>query len=406
MKRLLLLGVLFVGYWQQAAAIDDADLAGQVGSMAFEAEALEPDNTPSNATVSDADSALLPQDNLEQVLADVERRYGETAATLRSLYKQIEQKRRNIDKIELEILACQRAIAKERKELAGQVKAAYEMGQQEELKLLLNQQDPALSSRMMIYYSYINKARLAKIAQLESSIKSLEQLDKQKQAETQQLELDLQQKKMQQAALNEVRQQRKALLADMAATSYQEQLNYLAESENKLRALITSLPQELGIKASPPVPVATGEAVADVGQDAVPDSNVADVQGDFTHFKGKLSWPVQGKIVRNASGLAAEGGVLIEAKEGLDVHAVAAGKVTFADWMRSYGYLVIIDHGGGYMSLYAFNQSLFKQVNDTVKAGEIIASVGQSGGRSQPGLYFGIRKNAQPIDPLVWCRSY
>ncbi|MDD5271431.1 MAG: peptidoglycan DD-metalloendopeptidase family protein [Methylovulum sp.] len=401
MKRLLLLGVLFAGYWQQVEAIDDADLAGQAG-MAFEAEALEPDNAPSDA----ASVAPLPQDNLEQVLADVEKRYGEIAATLRYLYKQIEQKRRNIDKIELEILACQRAIAKERKELAGQVKAAYEMGQQEELKLLLNQQDPALSSRMMIYYSYINKARLAKIAQLETSIQNLERWDKQKQAETQQLELDLQQKKMQQAALNGVRQQRKALLADMAATSYQEQLNYLAESENKLRALIASLPQELGIKASPPVPAATGEAAAGDGQAAVPDKGFADVQGGFSHLKGKLSWPVQGKVMRSASGLGAEGGVLIEAKEGLDVHAVAAGKITFADWMRSYGYLVIIDHGDGYMSLYAFNQSLFKQVNDTVKAGEVIASVGQSGGRSQPGLYFGIRKNAQPIDPLVWCRGY
>jgi len=112
----------------------------------------------------------LSQDNLEKLLADVEKRYGEIASELRSLERQIAQKRRNIDKIELDILKKQRAIAKERRDLAGQVKAAYLMGQQEELKLLLNQQDPALSSRMMIYYSYINKARMLKIAQLEQSI--------------------------------------------------------------------------------------------------------------------------------------------------------------------------------------------------------------------------------------------
>jgi len=400
-KRLL--GLLLCVCVRQAAALEGDGLQA---SEAESGQALEAEMLPDAdvAAGSDAATAPLPQDNLEQLLADVEKRYGEIAAALHSLYKQIEQKRQNIEKIELEIAVCQRAIAKERKDLAGQVKAAYEMGEQEELKLLLNQQDPALSSRMMIYYSYINKARMAKIAQLEKSIADLEQLDQQKQTETQQLELDLRQKQAQQAALNTVRQQRKTLLADIAATSYEEQIRYQAESEQKLRGLIASLPQELGIKAAPAEnapPVA-----ADAGESTSPSADFTEPLGDFTDFKGKLSWPVQGRVVRNAGHVGVEGGVLIEAKEGVDVRAVAAGKVTFADWLRSYGYLVIIDHGGGYMTLYAFNQSLYKQVNDTVKPGDVIASVGQSGGRSQPGLYFGIRKNAMPIDPLVWCQSY
>lgn len=404
-----MVGKLLLPLWlgmglQPALAADEA----AIGPADIQTQAESPAASAPSLATEGQDAVAQTPDNLEQLLADVEKRYGETAASLRSLHKQIEQIRRNIDKIATEIFACQRAIAKERKDLAGQVRAAYEMGQQEELKLLLNQQDPALSSRIMIYYSYINKARMAKIAQLESEIAKLEQWDKQKQAETQQLELDSQQKQLQQAALNEVRQQRKALLANIAATSYQEQLSYLTESENKLRGLIASLPKELGI-SKPTMPQDTPKLASAPEQAAEADSGFSDLQGDFSGFKGRLPWPVQGKLAITVNNLqhtnGEQNGVLIEAKEGVDVRAVAAGKISFADWMRSYGYLVIIDHGNGYMTLYAFNQSLYKHVNDTVQAGEVIASVGQSGGRSQPGLYFGIRRNAMPLDPLVWCRN-
>ncbi|PPD50893.1 MAG: peptidase M23 [Methylobacter sp.] len=393
MEKTLFFSLLFGAWLHNAQAIDQ--WADPVHEASDDQDSIQPSSQDTSPT--------LPQDNLEQLLADVEKRYGETASLLRSLLRQIENKRRNIDRIELDILTNQRMIAKERKELAGQVKAAYQMGQQEELKLLLNQQDPALSSRMMIYYSYINKARLAKIRQLEQSIQDLEQLDKQRQTETELLEQDLKEKKLQQTALNEVRKQRNALLADTLATSYEEQQRYLSESENKLRNLIANLPQELGISAN----AAPVETPAPDGQEP-PRNEFNDLQGSFDSLKGKLRWPVQGKLVRNFSDTQtenAQNGVLIEAKEGVEVHAVAGGKVTFADWMRSYGYLIIIDHGDGYMSLYAFNQSLDKQVNDTVKAGDVIATVGQSGGRSRPGLFFGIRKKAVPVSPLQWCRS-
>ena len=97
-------------------------------------------------------------------------------------------------------------------------------------------------------------------------------------------------------------------------------------------------------------------------------------------------------------------GVLIDAPEGMEIKAVTQGNVVYAEWMRGYGLLIIVDHGHGYMTLYAFNQSLYKKMGDTVEAGDVIASVGQSGGRSQSGLYFGIRKKGVPIDPLEWCR--
>jgi septal ring factor EnvC (AmiA/AmiB activator) len=393
---------LFVGTLL-AIALQNAQALGEVEQI------VTPDDERVSIEAANQ-QALAQQAALEQLLVDVEKRYGETAASLRVLQRQIEQKHQNIGKIEHDILAHQHTLARERKELAGHVKSAYQMGRQEALKLILNQHDPALSSRMMIYYRYIDKARLEKIGQIEQAVKTLEQLEQQKQTETALLERDLEQKTLQQAALGEVRKQRNALLMEAATFSSEEQFSYLRESEHKLLNLIASLPHELGIVAdAAPEAGATADAPEKNGEAQAPsDPNFTVLQGRFSGFKGWLSWPVQGRVVRNFNGLQSEGvqsGVLIEAKEGVDVRAVAGGKVTFAGWMRSYGYLVIIDHGEGYMTLYAFNQTLYKQVNDVVKAGEAIAAVGQSGGRRRSGLYFGIRKNAQPIDPLIWCRS-
>jgi septal ring factor EnvC (AmiA/AmiB activator) len=132
-----------------------------------------------------------------------------------------------------------------------------------------------------------------------------------------------------------------------------------------------------------------------------------ELKADFSALKGSLPWPVRGRLAQKFGSPRTEGawdGVLIDAPEGMEIKAVTQGKVVYAEWMRGYGLLIIIDHGHGYMTLYAFNQSLYKKMGDTVAAGDVIASVGQSGGRSEAGLYFGIRNKGVPIDPLEWCR--
>jgi septal ring factor EnvC (AmiA/AmiB activator) len=135
------------------------------------------------------------------------------------------------------------------------------------------------------------------------------------------------------------------------------------------------------------------------------------IGGDFSSLKGQLPWPVKGRLTNKFGSARAEGaesiwdGVLINAGEGTEIRAVTSGKVVFSDWLRGYGLLIIIDHGKGYMTLYAFNQSLYRQVGEWVDVGEVIASVGQSGGRSHSGLYFGIRNKGKPVDPLEWCRK-
>ncbi|MDO9105326.1 MAG: peptidoglycan DD-metalloendopeptidase family protein [Methylovulum sp.] len=345
--------------------------------------------------------------DVQNVLAEIEQRYGETAALLKSLHGQIEQERRVLNKIRRDMQSYQNEIDRENKELVAQVRAAYLMGQQEKLKLMLNQQDPGLSSRMMVYYDYFNRERLAKLAAIEKTINRLDQLDKQKQAETALLEQSLAQKKSEQAILNKLRAQRSELLAQAPDDFSSDglRLSQLKENENKLKALMASLHGHDDITVTDTGQSETGVDGIDDGLSA--SDSFSAPNGKFSTLKGKLQWPVRGKVVQNFASLQSENiqnGVLIDANEGVEVHAVANGKVAFAEWMQSYGFLMIIEHGEGYMTLYAFNQSLYKHKNDAVAAGEVIAAVGQSGGRSQPGLYFGIRRQGMPIDPLEWCR--
>ena len=339
--------------------------------------------------------------SLQNLLADIEKRYGETAATLKALQIKIEQKYQSLDKIRQDTQAYELKIEQLNKELAGQVRAAYAMGQKEKLKLLLNQQDPALSGRMMVYFSYINKERLKKLADLKAAIQHLDQLGKQEKTETDLLDQDIEQKKSEQVALDEARKQRNTLLAQISRdfSSSEQQLNQLQISENSLKNLMATLPiteEELAADAEQPKEL---QALAEPS----PELN-----GDFTSLKGQLPWPVQGRLAQKFDSPRAEvgrwDGVLIDAGEGTEIKAVTKGKVVYAEWLRGYGLLLIIDHGHGYMTLYAFNQSLYKHIGDTVEAGDVIASVGLSGGRSQAGLYFGIRKKGVPIDPLEWCR--
>lgn len=360
----------------------------------------------------------LQKNTLNTQLSEVEKLYGRTAALLKALQAQVEQKRENLSRIRQEKQSLHDEVAKQNKELAGQVKAAYAMGQKEQLKLLLNQQDPALSSRMLVYYDYLNKARLAKLTTISESMQHLDRLDKQQQMETELLEKNLEQKKSEQIAVDGVRRRRAQLLAQLKSdfSSNEQQIIHLRESENKLKNLVSSLQRstnDLTFEVEQAKKLHKTVQVASEPAKDLPGSgdDFPKLKGDFPSLKGQLSWPVKGRLsnkfgsARAESGESIWDGVLIDASEGTEIHAVTSGKVVFSDWLRGYGLLIIVDHGKGYMTLYAFNQSLYRQAGEWVDIGEAIASVGQSGGRNHPGLYFGIRNNGKPVDPIEWCRK-
>ncbi|MDD5579943.1 MAG: peptidoglycan DD-metalloendopeptidase family protein [Methylobacter sp.] len=361
-----------------------------------------------NAVQQDMQRIQLDQKTLNNQLAEIEKKFGETAAFLKKLKEQIELQRQSLTHIRQEIHTLQNEISTQNEELAGQIKAAYAMGQKEKLKLMLNQRDPALASRMMVYYDYLNSARLTKLTNIEESLKRFDRLSRQKQDETRLLVHTLQQKEEEQSALDNAKYQRKELLTHLSKDFYSngQQLRQLNESEIKLKRLLASLQKTTDDSALETEQV--NALSTPKNDDSGNKEDSPQLKVNFDSLKGNLPWPVSGRLTKKFGSERAESswdGVLIDASEGTEIHAVTKGQVVYAEWLRGYGLLMIIDHGNGYMTLYAFNQSLYKRVGEWVEPGEIIASVGQSGGRSQSGLYFGIRKKGKPVDPLEWCRK-
>jgi len=333
---------------------------------------------------------------MEEMLSNIEKHYGETATSLKAELTIIEQQRQSLSRIQLEIKSYKREIEVINKELVGHFRAAYLMGQEQRLKLILNQQDPAIFARIMVYFNCINKERLKNLSNKETAVKLLGQLDQQKKTETELLQKILEQKKSEQALLDQDRKQRHVLLAKIKQdySSNEHQLSQLQENEISLKNLMSSLP------------ITDEELAVNVGQNKERVQSNSEFKGDLSTLKGSLSWPIKGRLAQTFGSPRADShwdGVLIEANEGTEIKAVMEGKIVYAEWLKGYGMLLIIDHGHGLMTLYAFNQSLYKHTGEWVESGDVIATVGQSGGRNQAGLYFGIRQNGTPVDPLEWC---
>lgn len=326
------------------------------------------------------------QKQLRQLLKQQEKEYGVVFKQIRQLKQKIAKQKQRLNEISREQTKIRTNIQRQKKTLESQIRAAHAMGSHERLKVMFNQQDPLLSSRILVYYDYLNKARLSKIRYIESQFKQLQRLEAEQQQKSNELANALAQKKQDLAQLNQLKRQRKQTLAKLKklVVSKKMELAQLKEDAKQLQDLISRLQRQ---------------------QDDFPFQEGPGKP--FAQLKGKLPWPVRGKIIQKFAGTAQShrGGVLIGAREGSNVHAVTRGRVVYADWLRGYGLLTIIDHGQGYMTLYGFNQSLYKSKGDWVEAGDVIAAVGQSGGRSQSALYFAIRKKRKAVNPVQWCRK-
>jgi septal ring factor EnvC (AmiA/AmiB activator) len=278
------------------------------------------------------------------------------------------------------------AVAELRAGLAQQMRAAYMIGREEPLKLLLNQQDPARAGRMFAYYSYFGRARAGVIQAIDTDIQQLAALDAQLATDEQRLDALQSASAEQLAQLEAARGQRDAALVAIKADSRSsaQVLQRLQAQQGALAALLRDLK-----RAIEPFP--------------------SDANGAFGNLRGLLAWPVGGHLAARFGQVRAGGlkwdGMLIDTERGADVRAVYRGRVIYADWLPGLGLLTIIDHGDGYLSLYGHNDRLYKAVGDTVAAGDVIAASGDSGGSSRPQLYFEIRKGSRPVDPGPWFRQ-
>lgn len=325
-------------------------------------------------------------DEIQRELRLTEQAISETVRELRKLDQQLGEQRKELARLKRQQQELRRQLATQRDLLARQVRAAYMIGRQEYLKLLLNQQDPATLGRAMTYYRYFNAARLARIGEVNQTLEELAQVTENITAKTRTLKELRATRLARKADLESTFKRRQTVVASLAREikSREQQLGRLQQDERHLQELLQTI------------------------ETALPDDLTAPGSQSFASLRGKLGWPVKGRV-RNLFGRSRYqgrlkwNGVMIDARAGNTVRAVARGRVAYADWLRGYGLLIIIDHGDGYMSLYGHNQSLYKEVGDWVEANEAIAGVGDSGGQSSTGLYFEIRHNGKPSNPAKWC---
>jgi len=342
-----------------------------------------------SGVLSDLGKNKDKRDSVRTELKKLEIKIAKSSKELRKIQGKYKKSDQKLKRTRSELKKLKRDLNKQRKLLAAQIRSAYSMGQQPQLKMLLNQQDPSEMGRAMVYYTYLNQARGEEIKSFISSIEKEKMLQAKVINVSKELKTLLGKKRSSKKKLDKHRNNRKTLLARLEKDIDNQQITLegLESSRGRIETLLESL----------------GELLADIPANPLN-------QKPFGALKGKLPWPVKGKFRASFGSTRSQGdlkwnGVVIRSDYDTPIRAVSNGRIAFADWLQGYGFITIIDHNDGYMSLYGYSQELYKQVGDWVESGEVIASVGDSGGQSQPGLYFEIRKQGKPINPKKWCSS-
>jgi septal ring factor EnvC (AmiA/AmiB activator) len=271
--------------------------------------------------------------------------------------------------------------------LSAQARAAYIGGRHQRLKLALNQQDPATLGRMMVYYRYLSENRAQSIAEVSDELERLAEIELGLAAEARELEKLEESRAQELGDLESARAQRRELIAsiDQDLKRRGDEMGRLQQDQKDLEKLIEELQ-----KALAELPGTSREP--------------------FAEQRGKLAWPVAGRLLSDfgqprAGGSLKWNGVLVGTERGAEVRAVYHGRVAYADWLPGLGLLTVVEHGDGYISLYGHNETLFRNVGEWVQPGDVLATTGDSGGRSGSALYFEIRKGARPQDPHRWFGS-
>jgi septal ring factor EnvC (AmiA/AmiB activator) len=334
----------------------------------------------------------------KSVNQDIEKR-DKLSVELRDAELAVQDGRKRLDELRAQRIASEARLAElererqkreqelgdERDALAGELRTAYVNGREEQLKLLLNQEDPESLGRTLAYYGYFGRARAGRIDGIRDKLEHLALVREKIATETERLRSLEGQQEQQVDALRLAQQKRSKAVSNINAQikTRSSELKRLESQSRALEKLIADLRRALE-----DVPVAK--------------------QAPFEGLRGKLPWPVQqGKVLARfgqprAGGSMRWQGMLIGTERGARVRAPFAGRVVYADWLPGMGLMVVLDHGKGYMSLYGHNDELFRKVGDSIDAGEVIGSVGDSGGSKQPALYFEVRRGKQPVDPETW----
>lgn len=350
----------------------------------IKARELEQVREKISALKSSMDARAEERDRVTGELQAAEVLIAEKRAFLRDLERQHADSEKKKGEIEDRLARREDELAGEMGQLADQVKAAYTSGRQERLKLLLNQHDPATMGRLLTYYRYMSDYRGENIETVNGHIAELAELRAEVAAEESRLAVLTNTRAAELRELDAAQAERQALLTSLKARIADEsaQIDRLAAEERDLARLISELTSILS-----DYPITSEEP--------------------FSKLKGNLTWPVAGRLIHDfgqprAGGKVTWNGVVLAAPRGSEVRSIYHGRVVFADWLAGMGLLVIVDHGEDYLTLYGYNETTLKTAGDWVAPGDVIATVGDSGGQQQTGLYFEVRKGTRPQNPRQW----
>jgi septal ring factor EnvC (AmiA/AmiB activator) len=336
--------------------------------------------------IAEAQKQVAAQKNdTTEALRAQELKISATAKDVRVLDQKLEGQQARLAQLVKQRDALEATLKTQREALAALLRSAYAMGRNEELRLLLAQDEVGSIGRLIAYYRYFERARVAEIEHLLKDLEALEQVQAAIEQETARIAESRAARMTDADRLEAERGERRQVLATLEATLHDQQSRLAALGKDE-KGLLQLLEKLRDVFADIPKQIAGAEP--------------------FAQLRGRLMIPLRGSLQTGSSGDEKDShGVLIVAAEGGEVHAVSHGRVVFADWLRGYGLLLIVDHGDGYLSLYGCNESLLKDVGDWVDANEVVATSGASGGRKTPGLYFELRHDGKPLDARAWLKS-
>ncbi len=362
------------------------------------------------------------RNQVSDALQQSERSISNANRNMYELEQQRTETEQTLIKLRSQGSSARTAITQQQNALMQLMRQQYLSGQSDATKLLLNGSNPNQTTRNLTYLSYITRARNQLISSLQQNVIQLDHLTAEQQ--TQQAQLDkIREQREQQRKILETERNKKQQIVNQLGSQIQQQRQQIANLEQDEKRM-TKLMQQLAIarKKAEAAAVARAAKAAQEAAKIAKQANKthtnllpppASIKQPYTpniglgQLKGHLIMPTHGELIHRFGtprelGGALWKGLFIKAASGQPVHAVATGQVVFADWMRGFGNLIIIDHGGGYMSLYSNNETLYKQTGAAIKAGDIIASVGNTGGSNETGLYFELRYQSQAFDPSPW----
>lgn len=334
-----------------------------------------------------------------KALREADGKISGSQRALRDTDAQIAEQELALEKLQQQRLVLESNLSRQRAELAALVRSAYALGKNEQLKLLLEQDRMSDLARVLAYHRYFQRDRQQRIVGLNAELQALAELGDKIEAQQQVLIAAREKQQADVAALAAQRNERSKLVNSLDS-NYRDRnarLKALGRDEKNTVALLERLRK---LMAQMPKPAT---------KPGKPSSRPSPAKGDAAIPLGTLNLPLLGTVLAGYGGTMPDGhrsqGLLIAGAAGAEVHAVTAGRVAYADWLKGYGLLIILDHGSGWMTLYAFNDALLKKAGDTVRAGEAISTVGSSGGQGRSAVYFELRRNGQPQDPRGWLKK-